>query len=246
MGIKKFFENVKDTLGLESSAKEGKKKSIKNLLKKLNQKKEATEKLLKSKPSKKGKNELEEELKIINCQIKNGKKVLQKLESKQIGFHIKKKFRIKTVTAFFKKVVTIWNNSDSNVKNIEVKYIGEKLFENRDIIESTLRFKRNNSHHLDFDLLVPVTVSSDIFKKIDKKDIKNIEDFLDFYVRVVSNSIVFVYNSTHPRSYLLKYKSETLGISHNIYKSNIYELKFEIYGKNEIVYLDIDDSIFFN
>lgn len=82
MGIKKFFENVKETLGVESSVKESKKKSVKNLLKKLNQKKDETEKLLKTKPAKKVKNDLEEELKIIVCQIKNGKKVLQKLESK--------------------------------------------------------------------------------------------------------------------------------------------------------------------
>ena len=82
MGIKKFFESVKETLGVEGSVKESKKKSIKNLLKKLNQKKDAAEKLLKTKLDKKAKNDLEEELKIIICQIKNGKKVLQKLESK--------------------------------------------------------------------------------------------------------------------------------------------------------------------
>jgi hypothetical protein len=82
MGIKKFFQSVQETLGLECAAKESKKKSIKNLLKKLNQKKESTEKLLKTKLSKKEKSDFEEELKIIICQIKNGKKVLQKLETK--------------------------------------------------------------------------------------------------------------------------------------------------------------------
>lgn len=82
MGFKKFFESVKETLGLENSEEESKKKSIKNLLKKLNSKKDALQKVLKKKSSKKNKIELEEELKIIICHIKKGKKVLQKLESK--------------------------------------------------------------------------------------------------------------------------------------------------------------------
>ncbi len=82
MGFKKFFESVKETLGLENSENESKKKSIKNLLKKLNSKKNNVEKSLKKKLSKKDKIELEEELKIIMCHIKNGKKVLQKLDSK--------------------------------------------------------------------------------------------------------------------------------------------------------------------
>lgn len=82
MGFKKFFESVKETLGLKNSENESKKKSIKNLLKKLNSKKNNVEKSLKKKVSKKDKVELVEELKIINCHIKNGKKVLQKLESK--------------------------------------------------------------------------------------------------------------------------------------------------------------------
>ena len=82
MGIKKFMENVKESLGLEASKKETKKKSLKNLIKKLNQKKETTEKLLKTKLAKKNKKETEEELKIIICQINNGKIVLQKLNNK--------------------------------------------------------------------------------------------------------------------------------------------------------------------
>ena len=82
MGIKKFIENVKETLGLEGSQEETKRKSLKNLLKKLNQKKENADKLLKTKLDKKKRKELEEELQIILCQIKNGKKLLKKLNSK--------------------------------------------------------------------------------------------------------------------------------------------------------------------
>ena len=82
MGIKKFIESVKETLGLEGFAKENKRKSVKNLLKKLNQKRENTDKLLKNKLDKKERKDLEEELQIIICQIKNGKKLLQKLDSK--------------------------------------------------------------------------------------------------------------------------------------------------------------------
>ncbi len=79
MGIKKFIENVKETLGLEDPKKATKKKSIKNILKKLNIKKDKTSKLLGTKLDKKKKKELEEEFQIIVCQIKNGEKILDKL-----------------------------------------------------------------------------------------------------------------------------------------------------------------------
>ena len=55
MGIKKFIELVTETLGLDEIKKSSKKKSIKNLLKKLNSKKDAIEKALKAKSDKKRK-----------------------------------------------------------------------------------------------------------------------------------------------------------------------------------------------
>ena len=58
-----------------------KKKSIKILLKKLNDKKEVLEKALKEQDEKKDKKELEEEKEIIICHIEKGEKILKKLNS---------------------------------------------------------------------------------------------------------------------------------------------------------------------
>lgn len=82
MSIKKFMESVKETVGLIESGKETKKKSMKNLLKKLSKKQEATEKLLQTNLDKKKKKGIEEELQIIVCQIKKGNKILEKLNDK--------------------------------------------------------------------------------------------------------------------------------------------------------------------
>ena len=81
MSIKKFIKNVKHTLGLNNYGVEGKKKSLKDLLKKLNGRKRSINKSLKSDIKKKEKKELEEELKIVSCQIKKGKKILHDLYS---------------------------------------------------------------------------------------------------------------------------------------------------------------------
>ncbi len=83
MGIKKFIKNVKHTLGLNDYGVEGKKKSLKDLLKKLNSRKQSINKSLKSTLKKKEKKELEEELEIVFCQIKKGKKILHELYSKK-------------------------------------------------------------------------------------------------------------------------------------------------------------------
>ena len=82
MGIKNFIETVKESLGLDDFEKKNKKKSIKSLLKKLNDKKaKLAVELNNKKTSKKQKKEFEEELDIINIQIKNGEKILSKLEA---------------------------------------------------------------------------------------------------------------------------------------------------------------------
>jgi hypothetical protein len=80
MGIKKFIKNVKRTLGLNDYGVEGKKKSLKDLLKKLNSRKKSIKKSLET-ASKKDKKELNEELEIVSCQIKKGKKILHDLYS---------------------------------------------------------------------------------------------------------------------------------------------------------------------
>ncbi len=140
----------------------------------------------------------------------------------------------------------MWNIGNSNIKDIKVEYLGEKVFQKDDIIENNLIFKKRNSQYLRLDLLVPTTVSMDLYKKIDDKRIKNVEDFLDFYIEIVIGSIIFVYNKTHPKSYLFKYKSGSFGISDNLYKKNIYKVTFEIYDKIECVYFDVDRYEFLN
>ena len=81
MGIAKFINSVKESLGLDEFEKTGKKKSIKSLLKKLNARKEKINKALNEKIDKKVKKELKEERDIIACQIKKGEKILDKLNS---------------------------------------------------------------------------------------------------------------------------------------------------------------------
>lgn len=79
MNIAKFIGSVKESLGLDEFKKEGKKRSVKNLLKKLNARKEKIGKSLRRKLDKKEKKELEEELDIISLQIKKGEKILDQL-----------------------------------------------------------------------------------------------------------------------------------------------------------------------
>lgn len=79
MGINKFIKKVKNTLGLDNYGIEGKKKSLKDLLKKLNTRKKSITNSLKNEKklrTKKELDELDEELRIISCQIKKGKKIL--------------------------------------------------------------------------------------------------------------------------------------------------------------------------
>jgi len=78
MGFKKFIKKVKLTLGLDDYEIEGKKKSLKDLIKKLNARKKSIVTSL-SHANKKEKKELNEELEIITCQIKKGKKILHDL-----------------------------------------------------------------------------------------------------------------------------------------------------------------------
>ncbi len=85
MGVAKFINSVKESLGLDEFKKKGKKKSITSLLKKLNARKEKIEKALSIKVEKKDKKavkELKEELAIISFQIKKGNKILDKLNAK--------------------------------------------------------------------------------------------------------------------------------------------------------------------
>lgn len=79
MGIKKFIKKVKSTLGLTDYEVENKKKALKDLLKKLNSRKKSINNSLKDELKKKDKKDLDEELEIVKCQIKKGKKILHDL-----------------------------------------------------------------------------------------------------------------------------------------------------------------------
>jgi len=81
MSIQNFIESVKKSLNLENFEQTGKKKAIKRLLKKLEDRKEILSKVPKKKLDKKEKKELKEELAIISMQIKKGKALLNKLNS---------------------------------------------------------------------------------------------------------------------------------------------------------------------
>ncbi len=83
MGIKKFMKSVQSTLGLKDLKEESKKKSLKDLLKKLNKRKKSIIAQLKTPLDKKEEIELKEELEIVSLQIKKGKKILYKLYSKK-------------------------------------------------------------------------------------------------------------------------------------------------------------------
>jgi vacuolar-type H+-ATPase subunit I/STV1 len=80
MDVKKFIKKVKSTLRLVDYKVEGKKKSLKDLIKKLNTRKKSIKKSLET-ANKKEKKELDEELEIVTCQIKKGKKILHDLYS---------------------------------------------------------------------------------------------------------------------------------------------------------------------
>jgi len=79
MGSKKFIEMVMETLGLDEIKKSSKKKSVKTLIKKLNNKKDKIDEVLKVKSGKKKQKELQEEKEILLCQIKKGEAILKKL-----------------------------------------------------------------------------------------------------------------------------------------------------------------------
>ena len=55
---------------------------------------------------------------------------------------------------------------------------------------------------------------------------------------------MLMYNISNPKSYLIKYKSDTFEISNNLYKKDIYKVSFEINGKIEIIYFNINKSQF--
>ncbi len=80
----------------------------------------------------------------------------------------------------------------------------------------------------------------DIYKHINDSRVKSIEDFFDYYINIVSNSIRDAYNKTNSKSYLFIDTSKNIGLVDNIYKKNIFKVDFEIYNKLQTIYFNID------
>lgn len=79
MSVKNFIINVVNSLGLHKFTVSGKKKSIKNLLKKLKKRRVLILKSLRDESDEKTLADLQEELDIISLQIHKGKELLNKL-----------------------------------------------------------------------------------------------------------------------------------------------------------------------
>ncbi len=82
MGFKKILKDAMNFLDLDNFSVEGKKKTIKNLLTKLENRKKSIKKELHKAKSKKEKKHLEEDLELVSLQIKKSKKYLDKLDKK--------------------------------------------------------------------------------------------------------------------------------------------------------------------
>jgi len=82
MKIKKFIKSVAHFLGLGDYKIEGKKKALKDLIKKLNKRKRDLKKKIKEIELKSDRKELEEEFKIVSLELKKAKAILYKLYSK--------------------------------------------------------------------------------------------------------------------------------------------------------------------
>ena len=82
MSFKKFIKSVITSLELGDYKVEGKKKAIKDLLKKLDKRKNILKKSIEKNSDIKQQKELKEELDILLVEIKKGKEILYKLDTK--------------------------------------------------------------------------------------------------------------------------------------------------------------------
>ncbi len=149
---------------------------------------------------------------------------------------------MKSITSFLKQTIKTLNSSSLDIKNIEVKYIGQKLFNDKDIIESRLYFKKHNACNVIFSLLISVDTVKDFYNsfKNNDKDIMTIEDFFDYFINLIINSIICTYNRRHPRRYIKQYIHTKDDISNDIYKKYIYQIEFKYNGKKEYIFFNIN------
>ncbi|MEA3497940.1 MAG: hypothetical protein U9R16_02660, partial [Campylobacterota bacterium] len=150
--------------------------------------------------------------------------------------------KIEKTIIFIKDVVVLWNTSNLKAKNIEVTYLGDKLFDESDMLEKRLIFKRRNALLFQFCLFIPSEVNQDIYKRMNKDNNYSIIDSLEYYLKAIVNGVISIYNLNNPKSHLSLYRTYCMGISNNIFKKHIYKVQFEISGKMEYIYLNIDES----
>ncbi|MBA3025682.1 MAG: hypothetical protein FP820_04645 [Sulfurimonas sp.] len=82
MGIKKIFKELVSSLSIENFELSKKKKSLKDLLKKLKKRRLKIYKSLKVDENETSKKEFQDEIEIISLQIQKGRKVLKLLSKK--------------------------------------------------------------------------------------------------------------------------------------------------------------------
>jgi hypothetical protein len=82
MGIKKFLKELVASLKIENFELQNKKKSLKDLLKKLKKRRLKIYKSIKVEENKATQKEFQEEIEIISLQIKKGRKVLKNIDKK--------------------------------------------------------------------------------------------------------------------------------------------------------------------
>ena len=134
-----------------------------------------------------------------------------------------------------------------DIQNIEVNYLGERNFQNEELIENMLIFRKRNSRQIACSLLVPMITDTDIYKiyQIKKNQDIDIESFRNSQIEVIINNIIFIYNKINMISYLSKYQNNSLGISNDISKKNIYKVNFKIEEQIEYIYFDLQESQLF-
>lgn len=140
------------------------------------------------------------------------------------------------------RLVGLW--AISNIEIVEIEYIGEMSLQGADMIQSDLIFRKNNSIYSHLGIYVPVNVGEDVFKKTNIGT--NLSIFFEYIVNVLADSIIFLYNSTNPRSYIAKYHNDiSVSVSNDLYRENIYRVVLKIFGKEESIYFDVDRSQLF-
>lgn len=82
MGIKKFLKELVTSLKIENFTIANKKKSLKDLLKKLKKRRLKIYKLIKIEENETTQKEFQEEIEIISLQIQKGRKILKLIDKK--------------------------------------------------------------------------------------------------------------------------------------------------------------------